>query len=207
MSSADRIHPRRFLLATTNKGKFREFRALLRESIPEADILSLDHFPPTDPPAETGVTFQENARIKAKDYSLKSEGFFVVAEDSGLVVPVLNGEPGIRSARYAGPNATDMENMDHLLARLNGKANRSAHFFTAAVVALDGEIVFESQGKVDGMILEAGRGRNGFGYDPVFFHPGLNRSFAQVDEEEKNRFSHRGQAMMRIRDFLLSIPE
>ena len=207
MSSADPLHPGRFLLATTNKGKFREFRSLLSGWIRETDILSLDHFPPTDPPAETGDTFQENARIKAKYYSLKSKGFYVVAEDSGLVVPVLNGEPGIRSARYAGPNATDRENMDRLLARLAGRPNRSAFFFTAAAVALDGEIVFECRGRVDGEILKAGRGKNGFGYDPVFFHRGLSRSFAQIKEEEKNHVSHRGQAMIRIRDFLLTIPE
>jgi len=203
MSNTSHLQPGRFLLATTNKGKLREFRSLLSGWIPETEILSLGHFPPMDPPAETGDTFQENARIKAKYYSLKAKGIFVVAEDSGLVVPVLNGEPGVRSSRYAGPNATDRENLEHLLYQLTGRANRVAFFFTAGVVAMDGKILFECQGRVNGEILKAARGNRGFGYDPVFYHPELNRSFAQISSEEKNRVSHRGQAMTRIRDFLL----
>ena len=193
------------LLATTNPGKLREFKGLMHGWLPPDRIRCLSDLSPVPPPEENGASFLANARIKAEYYSGAFPGVLVVAEDSGLSVSALGGRPGIHSARFAGPPFSDARNIDRLLERLKDAKDRSASFITQAVVALDGRELFHCRGEVAGRILATSRGAGGFGYDPVFFFPPLGKSFAELRPAEKNRVSHRGRAMEKIRDFLINL--
>jgi XTP/dITP diphosphohydrolase len=148
---------------------------------------------------EDAPTFAENAVGKALHYS-KTSKEIVFADDSGLVVPALGGEPGVRSARYAGPNASSAERIEKLLGELAAKkgADRAAYFVCVIAVARAGRALAIVSDRVDGEILEATRGARGFGYDPVFYLPETGKSFAELSMEEKNRFSHRGKAFRRL---------
>ncbi len=189
------------LFATTNAGKQKEIRSLLQDL--DVRLLFLQDLSPMPEPEETGATFQENARLKAAAYAALLPGGYVAAEDSGLVVPALGGEPGVFSARYGG-RPDDASRNAYLLERmqdLQGDA-RSA-YYEAAVVLLgpDGrEEVFT--GRVSGMIARVPDGTGGFGYDPLFFHPGLGRTFGNATRAEKDHLSHRGKAVRALRDFL-----
>ncbi|MEE8350101.1 MAG: RdgB/HAM1 family non-canonical purine NTP pyrophosphatase [Acidobacteriota bacterium] len=183
-----------FLLATHNKGKVREIRlALSRFSI---TIESLDSRGPLPEAQENGSTFTENARLKALHYHHLT-GLPTLAEDSGLAVDELGGEPGIHSARYA---PTDEKRIAKLLKRmesLSGSTDRTARFVSAICLILPHRVI-EVVGEVQGRIIPAPRGDQGFGYDPVFYHAPLDKTFAQMSSEEKNGVSHRAEALKKL---------
>lgn len=189
----------RVVIATTNPHKLREIRALLADVA--VDVTSLEALPGVPEPEETGATFQENARLKALYYShawQQSGGgaLLVVAEDSGLVVDSLDGEPGVRSARFLRAGASYGERFEEIFRRLQARPGqpRRARFICALAAARGNEIVFETTGTIEGEIADEPRGTNGFGYDPVFFFPPYGRTLAEVDDDEKLRVAHRGHA-------------
>ena len=192
---------KRLYLASGNAGKLREFQALATGHALELQLLpgfaSVPEF------EENAPTFAENAAGKALYYS-RHRGEVVFADDSGLVVPALDGAPGVLSARYAGPRARNEERIAKLLAELRGKrgAPRAAYFVCIIAAAQQGRAVAIVSARVDGEILEAPHGTGGFGYDPVFFFPQLGKSFAELQPEEKNQFSHRGKAFRRLMEVL-----
>lgn len=191
----------RLLIATRNRGKVAEIRALLGPALAEGvELLSLSDLPVIEEPEEDGATFAENARIKALHYAGRS-GLLCVADDSGLAVEPLGGRPGVLSARYAGPGATDGDNIARLLADLApfGRPWKAA-FVCAAAAALPGRVVAQAVGRVEGEIVPVPRGTGGFGYDPVFELPGAGRTMAEIGAAEKNRVSHRGAAVRRLLD-------
>ena len=187
------------VLASENPGKLIEFRELFKEFDPSVDLLSLRSFEYT-PPEETGSTFEENARLKAVT-AAKTLQKWVLADDSGLVVPALKGEPGIFSARYAGADATDLDNRKKLLKvmeTLEG-LERAAYFECVLVLASpEGEKIV-ARGRVEGVIVDAERGRNGFGYDPLFQKYESGKTFAELDAQTKNRVSHRRKAFEKLK--------
>lgn len=190
------------VLATRNVHKLREIREMLR-GIKKFDIISLMNFPEYVSPEETGKTFQENAEIKALD-AARVLNKWVVADDSGLVVPAINGEPGVYSRRYAGEDATDRENNKKLLERMAGLKDieRSAYFeCSICVCGPDGKKKTVT-GHCEGTITDSPRGNNGFGYDPLFLKNDHQKTFAELPEDTKNRISHRRKALDKIALFL-----
>ncbi len=191
----------RLLIATTNPGKLREIRAVLT-GLP-ITLESLDAFENLPAPHETGATFAENARLKARYYAERT-GLATVAEDSGLEIDALGGEPGVRSARYGGESApTYFEKFALIERRLaeSGSASRRARFVCALALVTNGQLAFEATGVVNGEITQP-KGQGGFGYDPVFYYPPYSRTLAEVSESEKLRVSHRGAAFRQLRQFL-----
>lgn len=183
------------VLATSNEGKKREYE-LFFGRLPIA-IKGFNEFKKIHVLEEKGASFAEIATNKARSVS-RAFGVPALADDSGLVVEALNGAPGILSARYAGELADDYQNNLRLLAEMKGKINRNATFYCSIAIAKpDGEVL-NYDGSCSGMILNEPEGEDGFGYDPVFYYPHLRRTFAQLTVEEKNRVSHRGQAMIRV---------
>jgi XTP/dITP diphosphohydrolase len=182
-------------VCSTNRGKLTEFElAAGFTGGLEIEIRPLPELQRVEAPEETGATFEENAALKALYYSrLTPEP--VLADDSGLEADALGGEPGVFSARYAGPEATDSENIQLLLKKLQPELNRHARFVCMLALAQDGKLLLAAGGTVEGEILEEPIGDNGFGYDPVFFYPPLNQSFAQLTPETKFSVSHRGNAL------------
>ena len=176
---------------STNSGKLAEFA--LAAGL-DARIRALPGIEAIRPPEESGKTFEENAVLKAVYYSQCAEEP-VFADDSGLEVDALGGAPGVYSARFAGQNAGQAENNNLLLQRLKGKADRRARFVTALALAKAGTLLGTSAGTVAGEILEAPRGENGFGYDPLFLYPPLGRTFAELTGAEKLEVSARGKAL------------
>lgn len=165
--------------------------------IPSLRIEPLPGLPEIAAPVENGASFEENASLKAKSYSVLTEEL-VLADDSGLEVSALHGAPGIYSARYAGPNATDAANNDLLLCRLENQEDREARFVCSVALARAGHVLTTMRGSVEGEILKQPRGDRGFGYDPLFFYPPLGRTFAEVTQHEKFAVSHRGQALRKL---------
>jgi XTP/dITP diphosphohydrolase len=155
---------------------------------------------------ESAPTFAENAAGKALHYSRLRNGM-VFADDSGLVVPALVGAPGVHSARYAGPDATNARRIEKLLGEMQGKTGneRAAYFVCAIALAEKGRAIAVVSDRVDGEILESLRGAGGFGYDPVFYFPAVKKTFAELSAEEKNQFSHRGKAFRRLLGTLSSM--
>jgi XTP/dITP diphosphohydrolase len=202
--AADKLY-----LASSNAGKLAEFRALAESHSPHRDLSVelLPAFASLPEFDESAPTFAENAAGKALHYSRLFEGL-IFADDSGLVVPALGGAPGVRSARYAGPNATNQDRIAKVLAELNGKSgeDRRAHFVCAISLAQSGSVVAVVSGGVDGQILETPRGVGGFGYDPIFYVPERDQTFAELSEHDKNEMSHRGKAFRRLLAFLNSSP-
>jgi non-canonical purine NTP pyrophosphatase (RdgB/HAM1 family) len=191
----------RLLLASSNLGKLREYRELAAGTNLELDLIPNFHeIPPFE---ESAQTFAENAAGKALHYS-RHTSEIVLADDSGLFVPALGGAPGVRSARYAGPNATDPDNVRKLLREMNGREgdDRRARFLCAIAIARHGRALAVVSDFVAGVLAEEPRGVGGFGYDPVFILPELGRTFAEVSPEEKDRFSHRGRAFRKLREVL-----
>lgn len=185
------IEAMRILLATTNEGKIIELKRILSEQ--GIDLVGLDASASTEE-IETGETFAENALLKARHYHQIS-GLPTIADDSGLEVEALGGAPGVRSARYAGPAASDAERVVKLLDELKDvpPGNRTARFVCAAAIVWDsGERVFEDE--AHGLVLDAPRGSNGFGYDPIFYYEPLRKTFAELTRSEKSEVSHRGRA-------------
>lgn len=193
--------PCRLVLASGNPGKLREYQVLAAGHEIELQLLpgfaAMPEFP------ENAPTFAENAAGKALYYSKHSDGL-VFADDSGLVVPALDGAPGVLSARYAGPGATSEQRNAKLLGELREKAgaDRTAHFVCVIAAAQRGRCEIVVSAKVDGELLEEPRGSSGFGYDPVFFYPPLGKSFAELTADEKNLHSHRGKAFGRLLEVL-----
>ena len=193
--------PRKLFLASCNPGKVREFQVLAVGRALEVQLLpGFADIPEFD---ENAPTFGENAAGKALYYS-RPRPEMVFADDSGLVVPALHGAPGVLSARYAGPGASNDERLAKLLDELRNKtgAERAAYFVCVIAAAHEGRAVAIVSARVDGEILEVPLGTGGFGYDPVFFFPQLGKSFAELRPEEKNQFSHRGKAFRRLMEAL-----
>ncbi len=189
----------KLLLATKNRGKVIELKGLLGLGVlKNVEVVALSDLPNTGEPRETGKTFQENARIKALHYA-KAHRVLCIADDSGLSVDALGGRPGVLSARYAGENATDDTNNALLLEELKRFPRPwSAAFVCVTACALPGRIVAETEGRIPGEIIPAPRGTNGFGYDPFFRVEGTAKTMAELSTEEKNRISHRGQAIRKL---------
>ncbi|MDO5399233.1 MAG: XTP/dITP diphosphatase [bacterium] len=180
------------IAATNNKGKLREFGEILSEL--DFEVISLHEAGIYAEVEETGSTFEENALIKARSVAILCD-LPVIADDSGLCVDALDGQPGVYSARWAGNDASDAQRIDKLLEKLEGVEDRTARFVSVvAFVDTDGTAV-TSEGVVEGTILYKPVGNNGFGYDPVFFSTELQRSFAEASDEAKNSVSHRGRAL------------
>ena len=191
----------RLLLATTNKGKAAEYRDLLKGL--DFELVTLDQVGISQQADESYNTFEENARHKAAFYA-ELGGLLTLADDSGLEVDALGGEPGVRSSRYAGDNATDEQRVDFLLNKLKDipQQKRMARFRCVIAVARPGGPVETVDGVCDGYIALEPRGLNGFGYDPVFFLPEYGRTIAELPPEIKNRISHRGRAAVKARRLL-----
>ncbi len=183
----------RLIVATANAGKLRELRQMLEPL--GFEVLGLADLADRPELREEGDSFLDNARSKAWPL-VQSLGEPVLADDSGLVVDALGGAPGVRSARYAGPRATDADNNRKLLMELEGvpAKRRTAAFVCALVLAVPGLGEVAAEGRVEGRILERPRGGGGFGYDPLFLVEGLGRTAAELDPKTKNRVSHRGRA-------------
>lgn len=181
--------------ATTNPGKLREFRAAADHwGFPEISIESLPALKSIAAPHEDGITFEENAITKAVYYSRHSTEA-VFADDSGLIVDALDGEPGVYSARYAGPDSTDADNNRLLIRKLQGVARRTAQFVCVVALARRGDLLATFHGAVEGRIIDDARGPHGFGYDPLFFYEPFNATFGETEEPRKMDVSHRGKAL------------
>jgi XTP/dITP diphosphohydrolase len=185
--------------ATGNVGKLREFR--LAGELLGIDVEPLADLKSISAPEEDGATFEENAGLKAVYYSRFAPGP-LFADDSGLEVDALAGAPGVRSARYAGPDATDGANNRLLLERLRDEQHRSARFVCVIALAEAGEVLQTFRGEVEGEILREARGPGGFGYDPLFYYPPFGCSFGEVDGPKKFDVSHRGNALRALLDYL-----
>lgn len=188
----------RLYCATTNPGKLREFQMALEDSIQVAPLPGLESMAPCE---ETGVTFEENAVQKALYYSRFCDGYLFV-DDSGLEVDALGGAPGVYSARFAGPDATDAENNRLLLEKTRGVSDRTARFVCVVALAESGRLVRTFRGVVEGRLLEAPQGTNGFGYDPIFFYPPFGCSFGEAPLKRKMEVSHRAEALRKMRTYL-----
>jgi XTP/dITP diphosphohydrolase len=195
------LQPIQVLLASSNPGKLREYRVLAGDS--PIELALLPNFHEIPPFEETAPTIAENSAGKALYYSRFAMGT-VLADDSGLAVPALGGAPGVRSARYAGPGASDADRVQKLLremSALNGD-DRKARFVCVTTLAQDGRAVAVLSDSAEGVIAKAPKGSGGFGYDPVFFFPQLGRTYAEITREEKNQYSHRGRAFRKAIAYL-----
>lgn len=194
------------VVATGNKGKLAEIQAYLA-GLP-VEVLALSDFPKVEEPEETETTFEGNARLKARYYAERL-GTWVLADDSGLEVDALGGAPGVYSARYAGKQGDDEANNQKLLRELAGveESRRTARFRCALCITggglPGGEQVFF--GVIEGRILREPRGDGGFGYDPLFFHPEIGKTTAEIPLAEKNKLSHRGKALAQLKDYLARV--
>lgn len=180
------------VLATNNKNKLKEIQEILKD-FPVA-IKSLSDFGPMPEAVEDGETFDDNAYKKALHYA-KVLGVPCLADDSGLVVDALDGRPGVYSARYSGPEATDWKNCEKLLGEMEGQTNRSAHFVCVLSLATPAGPALTWEGRCNGELIAERRGEAGFGYDPIFFSPDLGKTFAEASMAEKSAISHRGRAL------------
>ena len=187
---------RPLVLATRNKGKIAEFKELFSRT--DIELRNLDDFGPIPPVVEDGETFEENAVIKAR-FTARVLGLPAVADDSGLTVKALGGEPGVFSARYAGESATDRENNLKLLDRMKGIDEREGAFICVLAIAVPRGPALIYEGICEGIISKELTGGQGFGYDPLFYYPPLKKTFAQMTQAEKNHVSHRGKAMAELK--------
>jgi len=200
--------PVKLHLASSSPGKLAEYRGLAETfsgTVP-LELVLLRNFDSLPAFEENAPTFAENAGGKALHYSRFQDGL-VFADDSGLVVPALNGAPGVQSARYAGPHASNAERNAKLFREMQHRSGseREAHFICAIALVKRGQMVAIVTDRVDGTILDAPRGTGGFGYDPAFFFPPLQKSFAELSATEKNQYSHRGKAFRRLLAFLSTV--
>jgi len=184
------------VIASRNPGKTAEIGDLLADF--PINIKNLEDFGPLPPVEEDGDTFDDNAYKKASFVS-KVLGLPALADDSGLVVEALGGAPGVYSARYAGDNATDEQRFTKLLEEMKGQANRKAAFECVISIAVPPGPALTYEARCEGLIAEKPAGKNGFGYDPVFYYPPLKKTFGQLTREEKSRVSHRGKALRELK--------
>ena len=191
----------RLLVATTNLDKLREIRSSLSGA--PVELVALNDLDPIDEPEETGDTFRANARLKAFYYAARS-GVTTVAEDSGLCIDALNGEPGVRSARFLRPDATYPERFAEIVRRLDARPGqtRAARFVCAVALVEKQSILFETEGTVEGEVADVPRGTRGFGYDPIFFYPPFQQTLAEVSDEDKLSVAHRGKAFRALSTWL-----
>jgi XTP/dITP diphosphohydrolase len=201
---------RKILVASTNPGKLKELQEMLGRDI---EWVGLADFPNIPEIEEDGKTFAENARKKALGYA-KETGLWTLADDSGLVVDALGGQPGVKSARFSGDKdknrgLLDHKNMAKVLDLLKDvpKEKRSARFVCCLCLASPEKVLVETEGKLEGVITNRQAGENGFGYDPVFYVPKLNKTVAQLTNEEKNAISHRGNAIRKLKPLLNKLLE
>ena len=190
----------KLVLATRNQGKIIEFRRILEALAPgEIELVGVDQFPDLVDVDETGLTFEENSLLKAR-YTCLATGLPAIADDSGLCVDALNGDPGIYSARWAGEHGNDQANLEKVLDQLKDVPDekRTAHFMCVASLVLPDGRELVAEGRFEGHILHAPVGENGFGYDPIFQPLGLRISSAQMSAEEKDAMSHRGKSLRAI---------
>ena len=189
----------KLVLATSNLHKILELKSILRTIIKGVDIYSLRDFSNYKAPKETGETFAENAELKAA-HAAKELNMVAIADDSGLVIPALSGEPGVKSRRYAGEEATDKENREKLIDKLSHMPveHRSGYFECALCFASPEKIIKTVLGKCEGTLLIEPRGGSGFGYDPLFIKYDYNKTMAELDEDTKNRISHRRKALEKL---------
>lgn len=187
------------VIASKNIHKIREIKTILNELIPNIDLLSLIDFPEYIPPEEKGSSFEDNAKIKAI-HAAKALNRWVISDDSGLVVPALNGEPGIFSARYAGEKATDSDNRKKLLSKLQDLSDKDLYAYFECCMALASPEGLKKSvcAKCEGRIEKKEKGGEGFGYDPLFIKHDYNQTFAQLKEAIKNKISHRRKALDKI---------
>lgn len=187
----------KFLLASSNPGKLREYRELANDVGVELD--EMPNFREIESFDESSPTFAENAAGKAIHYSRFTTAT-ILADDSGLVVPALNGAPGVRSARYAGPNASDEDRIRKLLGEMAGKTadQRRAKFICVTAIARQGRVLTIASDFAQGLLTEKPRGKDGFGYDPIFLFQELDRTYAELTRKEKNVYSHRGKAFRKM---------
>ncbi len=188
----------RLYCATTNPGKLREFQMTLENFIHVEPLPGLASLPPCE---ETGATFEENAAQKALYYSAYCDGY-LFADDSGLEVDALGGAPGVYSARFAGPNASDEENNQLVLHEMRGVTDRTARFVCVLALAASGRLLHTFRGEVEGRLLPAPQGTNGFGYDPLFSYPPFGCTFGEAPLQRKMEVSHRTQALAKMRAYL-----
>ena len=194
---------RKLIFATQNKHKSQEINQLLQKESLEYEVIDAQTFGITEDIPETGATLVDNALQKAR-YVYEKWGVDCFADDTGLEIVALNGEPGVYSARYAGEERDSIKNMELVLKKLQDKHNRTAKFKTVIALILDGkEYLFE--GEVQGVITEVLSGTAGFGYDPIFMPVGYEITFAEMDAELKNSMSHRGRAVRELLDFLMTL--
>lgn len=200
---------KRVLIATSNPGKLRDFAGAAATL--GVEVVPIPGFASLPPVVEDGLTFEANARKKAEAYSKHAAGEIVLADDSGLAVDALGGAPGVHSARYAaeaphlaGVNSDDTANNARLLRELKRVPadKRTARFACVIAAARDGRILEVFRGQAEGMILDAPRGSNGFGYDPLFFFPQIQKTFAELSAEEKAKYSHRGAAFRKFLEWV-----
>jgi XTP/dITP diphosphohydrolase len=190
----------KLVLATRNQGKITEFRRILEELAPgQIELIGVDQFPDLVDVEETGATFEENSLLKAR-YTCEATGLPAIADDSGLCVDALNGDPGIFSARWAGVHGDDRANLEKVLAQLKDVPyeKRTAYFICVASLVLPDGSHQVAEGRFEGHILHAPVGENGFGYDPIFQPLGLSISSAQMSAQEKDVVSHRGKSLRSI---------
>ncbi len=204
---------RRILIATSNPGKLRDFAgAALRHGVEVAGIPDFSSLPAV---VEDGLTFEANAKKKAQSYSRHVPGEIVVADDSGIEIDALNGAPGVHSARYAADqpdqadaNTDDGKNNARVLRELKGvpPRQRTGRFVCVLAAARDGKTLSAFRGTAEGTILAAPRGSNGFGYDPLFYFPEIQKTFAELTAEEKSKYSHRGAAFRKLLAWCKHLP-
>jgi XTP/dITP diphosphohydrolase len=196
---------KKLLVATNNQGKLKEYNVLLAE-VPFT-LVSLAHEGIDVDVEETGGTFKENAVLKASEYTAMSS-LITLADDSGLEVDALGGEPGIMSARYAGEEAAGADLLNYLLTKIKGVPweKRTARFICVIAIAIPGEDVKLCDGRCDGYITYQAKGINGFGYDPIFYIPELDKTMAELTIKEKNGVSHRAKAAQAARKLLMNFP-
>jgi XTP/dITP diphosphohydrolase len=187
----------KLVFASHNQNKVNEIKSLLPETF---EILSLTEIGFNEEIEETGLTLDENSKIKAQTVCEKT-GYFCFADDTGLEIEVLNYEPGVFSARYAGNQKNDSDNIEKVLLNLQGMTNRNARFRTV-ITLLIGQEEYSFEGRVDGKIIMEKRGEFGFGYDPIFIPENESITFAEMSMEEKNQFSHRARAFLKMIEFL-----
>lgn len=200
-------NPHKLLLATRNKGKVEEFRRILEDiAAGQIELVGLDKFPNLHDVDETGSTFEENALLKAREMC-EASGIPAIADDSGLCVDYLNGDPGIFSARWAGTHGDDKANTEKVLAALVDVPDekRSAHFTCVAALALPDGRTHVEEAKFEGWILHEPIGDQGFGYDPIFRPNGYSISSAQMSAEEKDAISHRGKSLRAIAPHVINL--
>ncbi|MFP7299872.1 XTP/dITP diphosphatase [Neobacillus niacini] len=194
------------IIATKNPGKAKEFEHIFAPR--GIAVKTLLDYPEIEDIEETGNSFEENAKLKAEGVS-KIFNKMVIGDDSGLIVDALEGRPGIYSARYAGEPKDDQKNLEKVLDELKGvsEEDRTARFYCALAVAVPGKETITVSGTCEGRILEEQRGINGFGYDPVFYVPDKSRAMAELSSDEKNKISHRANALRKLESILDSIVE